>query len=97
MVVTEKCDVYSFGVFVIEVLMGKHPGELITNLNSSTSTSIPLKDVLDDRLLPPRSVKIADELALIQNLALLCLRANPQSRPTMRCVCRQLEMQAATS
>ena len=97
MVVTEKCDVYSFGVLVIEVLMGKHPGKLITNLNSSTSTSVPLKDVLDDRLSPPRSLKIADELALIQNLALLCLRANPQSRPTMRSVCRQLEMQAANS
>ena len=97
MVVTEKCDIYSFGVLVIEVLMGKHPGELITNLNSSTSTSVPLKDVLDDRLSPPRSLKIADELALIQNLALLCLCANPQSRPTMRSVCRQLEMQAATS
>ncbi|KAL4594543.1 hypothetical protein ACB092_12G026300, partial [Castanea dentata] len=94
-VVTEKCDVYSFGVLVLEVLMGKHPGELITNLNSSTSTSTPLKDVLDDRLSPPRSLKIADELALMQNLALLCLQANPQSRPTMRSVCRQLEMQVA--
>ena len=71
MVVTEKCDVYSFGVLVLEVLMGKHPGELITNLNSSTSTSVPLKNVLDDRLSPPRSLKIADELALMQNLALL--------------------------
>ena len=77
MVVTEKCDVYSFGVLVLEVLMGKHPSKLITSLNSSTSTSAPLKDVLDDRLSPPRSLQIADELALMQNLALLCLRANP--------------------
>ncbi|KAK7832335.1 mdis1-interacting receptor like kinase 2 [Quercus suber] len=92
MVVTEKCDVYNFGVLVLEILMGKHPGELITNLNSSTSTSVPFKDVLDDRLSPPKSLKIANELALMQNLALLCLRANPQSRPTMRSVCRQLEM-----
>ena len=97
MVVTEKCDVYSFGVLVLEVLMGNHPGELIANLNSSTSTSAPLKDVLDDRLSPPRSLKIANELAFMQNLALLCLCANPQSRPTMRSVCRQLEMQTATS
>ncbi|KAL4594550.1 hypothetical protein ACB092_12G026900 [Castanea dentata] len=97
MAVTEKCDVYSFGVLVLEVLMGKHPGELITNLNSPTSTSAPLKDVLDDRLSPPKSLKIADELALVQNLALFCLRANPQSRPTMCSVCRQLEKQVATS
>ena len=95
MVMTEKWDVYSFGILVLEVLMGKHPGELITNLNSSTSTSAPLKDVLDDHLSPPRSLKIADELALMQNLALLCLHANPQSRPTMHSMCRQLEMQVA--
>ncbi|KAK9019255.1 hypothetical protein V6N11_053781 [Hibiscus sabdariffa] len=29
MVVTEKCDVYSFGVLALEILMGKHPGELL--------------------------------------------------------------------
>ncbi|KAM3681706.1 hypothetical protein ACB094_12G017500 [Castanea mollissima] len=94
MAVTEKCDVYSFGVLVLEVLMGKHPGELITNIHSSTGTSISLKDVLDDRLSPPTSQKIADELALMQNLSLSCLSTNPQSRPTMRNVCRQLEIQA---
>ncbi|KAK9994969.1 hypothetical protein SO802_024672 [Lithocarpus litseifolius] len=97
MAVTEKCDIYSFGVLVLEVLMGKHPGELITNLHYSTSTSIPLKDVLDDRLSPPTSQKIVDELALMQSLSLSCLSAAPQSRPTMRSVCRQLEMQAANN
>ena len=97
MAVTKKSDVYSFGVLVLEVLMGKHPSVLITNLNSSTSTSLSLKDVLDDRLSPPKSLKIANELALMQNLALLCLHANPQSCPTMHSMCRQLEMQVATS
>ena len=92
MAVTKKCDVYSFGVLLLEVLMGKHTGELITNIHSSTSTSIPLKDVLDDRLSPPTSQKIADELVLMQNLSLSCLSTNPQSRPTMHNVCRQLEI-----
>ncbi|MFQ6630695.1 hypothetical protein Gotur_008570, partial [Gossypium turneri] len=28
LVVTEKCDVYSFGVLALEILMGKHPGDI---------------------------------------------------------------------
>uniref|UniRef100_A0A2N9H6A9 non-specific serine/threonine protein kinase n=1 Tax=Fagus sylvatica TaxID=28930 RepID=A0A2N9H6A9_FAGSY len=96
MVVTEKCDVYSFGVLVLEILMGKHPGELITDLHSSVGTSVHLEDVLDDRLSPPTSQKIADELALMVNLAVSCSRANPQSRPTMQSVCQQLEMLQAS-
>ena len=97
MAVTEKCDVYSFGVLVLEILMGKHPGELITNLHSSTGTSVPLKDVLDDRVPPPRNQKIVDELALMQNLSLSCLNTNPQSCPTMSSVCRQLVMHIANN
>ena len=95
MAVSEKCDVYSFGVLVLEVLMGKHPAKLITDLHSPVGTNIRLKDVLDDCLSPPTSQKIADELALMMNLAILCLHTNPQSRPTMRNVCQQLGMQAS--
>ncbi|KAF6141749.1 hypothetical protein GIB67_027927 [Kingdonia uniflora] len=32
--VTEKCDVYSFGVLALEVLMGKHHAEFISSLTS---------------------------------------------------------------
>ena len=95
MAVSEKCDVYSFGVLVLEVLMGKHPAKLITDLHSPVSTNIHLKDVLDDRLSPPTGQKTAYELTLIVKLAVSCLRTNPQSRPTMRSVCQQLEMQAS--
>ncbi|KAK9077703.1 hypothetical protein SSX86_006040 [Deinandra increscens subsp. villosa] len=37
MIVTEKCDVYSFGVVALETIGGKHPGELLSSLNSSNS------------------------------------------------------------
>ncbi|KAJ0048754.1 hypothetical protein Pint_16681 [Pistacia integerrima] len=30
MKVTEKCDVYSFGVLVLEVILDKHPGDVLT-------------------------------------------------------------------
>ncbi|XP_059656426.1 MDIS1-interacting receptor like kinase 2-like [Cornus florida] len=91
MEVNEKCDVFSFGVLVVEVIMGKHPGELISSLSSSSSLSPPtlvvrdilLKDVLDQRLSPP-TAQMSEELVFITNLAFACLHASPQSRPTMR-------------
>ncbi|KAK9019848.1 hypothetical protein V6N11_054356 [Hibiscus sabdariffa] len=32
MVVTEKCNVYSYGVLAFKILMGNHPGELLVSL-----------------------------------------------------------------
>ena len=87
MVVTEKWDVYSFGVLILEVLMGKHPGQLIIDLHSLVGTSVHLEDVLDDRLSPPTSQKIADELALMVNLVVSCSRANHNlAQPCKVCV-----------
>ncbi|CAL5337194.1 unnamed protein product [Camellia sinensis] len=94
MAMTEKCDVYSFGVLALEVLMGSHPGTLISNLTSLVDQGIQLKDVLDPRLSPPTTQKIADELTSIVNLALWCLRADPKSRPTMHVASELLEMHA---
>ena len=89
MKVTEKCDVYSFGVLAFEVLMGKHPGDLILTLHSSTAQNILLKDVLDQRLLPP-SAQDADEVISVAVVALTCISANPHSRPNMRDVYQKL-------
>ncbi|XP_058203876.1 MDIS1-interacting receptor like kinase 2-like [Rhododendron vialii] len=95
MAVTEKCDVYSFGVLTLEILMGLHPGELSSNLYSSVDNErIQLADVLDPRLPPPTSQKLQDELDSILNLAVWCLRVEPHSRPTMYDASQVLEMNA---
>lgn len=86
MKVTEKCDVYSFGVLALEVIKGKHPGDLIPFLSSPlTRQNILLKDVLDQRLqIPPPEIQ--DEVINILNIAITCLQANPQSRPSMNMI-----------
>ncbi|PIA50704.1 hypothetical protein AQUCO_01200133v1 [Aquilegia coerulea] len=38
MKLTKKCNVYSFGVLGLEVIMGSHPGDFITSLATSSST-----------------------------------------------------------
>ncbi|CAL5348620.1 unnamed protein product [Camellia sinensis] len=97
MEVNERCDVYSFGVLTLEVIMGKHPGDLIYSLSSlsssssSTSTAhgILLKDVLDQRLPAPEN-QVAEQVFVVAKLAFACLQANPLSRPTMRQVAMKL-------
>ena len=93
-----KTDVYRFGVVTLEVIFGKHPGELISLLLSSTSltSSSPssvyhllLNEEIDQRLSPPMN-QVAEEVVVAVKLALACLHANPQSRPTMRQVCQAL-------
>ncbi|KAF6153446.1 hypothetical protein GIB67_003636 [Kingdonia uniflora] len=90
--VTEKCDMYSFGVLMLEVLIGIHPGELLSSLTSSsspTSQNVLLKDILDGCLSPP-TLHASYELFIMAKLAFSCLDANPESRPTMKHVSREL-------
>ncbi|GKV35092.1 hypothetical protein SLEP1_g43405 [Rubroshorea leprosula] len=90
MVVTEKCDVYSFGVVALEVLMGRHPRELLTLLSKPYSLqNVMLSDVLDTRLSPPRTRNVIQSIVVAAMLALACLRAKPKSIPTMKYVSQQ--------
>lgn len=85
MKVTEKCDVYSFGVLTLEVLKGSHPGDLIPHLMSPTPGNIQLKDFLDERLVYPKQEEEQVLMSVLEQ-ARACLTADPQSRPTMRAV-----------
>ncbi|XP_039039946.1 MDIS1-interacting receptor like kinase 2-like [Hibiscus syriacus] len=96
--VDEKCDVYSFGVLTIEVLMGRHPGNLLSCLTSSSSKDHRslLKDVIDQRLSPPVT-KTAEDIFSTLKIAFACLNSDPQLRPTMRQVTHALTRQSLPS
>ena len=51
MKVTEKCDVYSFGVLILELIIGKHPGDLVSSLSSSPGEALSLRSISDERVL----------------------------------------------
>ncbi|CDP11200.1 unnamed protein product [Coffea canephora] len=79
--VTEKCDVYSFGVLALKITKGKHPGELVGHLMSSTTGDRELKDLLDQRLSHPTQ-EIEKILVLVLKIAEVCLHVNTPYWPT---------------
>uniref|UniRef100_A0A0D3EMU2 non-specific serine/threonine protein kinase n=2 Tax=Oryza barthii TaxID=65489 RepID=A0A0D3EMU2_9ORYZ len=80
--VTEKCDIYSFGVVVLELLMGSHPGDFVSSISCPSKKSTPMKDLLDTRLPPPEG-EVASEIFGLITVAIQCLHPNPSTRPTM--------------
>lgn len=93
--VTDKCDVYYFGVEALEIVMGDHPGDLLSSLSmTQTSTlsenpNLLLKDVLD-ACLPPPTGQLAKKVVFIITVALACMWMSPDSRPTMHFVAQEL-------
>lgn len=96
MKVTEKCDVYSFGVLALEVIKGKHPGDSISVLLSQSSEETHLKGALDERLPFPSRI-LEEQLLSIIVLSKACLHSNPQSRPTMHIASQMLSAKAPSS
>ncbi|XP_052297029.1 MDIS1-interacting receptor like kinase 2-like [Citrus sinensis] len=81
MVLTEKCDVYSFGVVALEVLMGRHPGDLLSSVNPK----IMLIDLLDQRVPSPIDDQtVIQDIILVSKIVFACLRSKPTSRPMQR-------------
>ncbi|GLT95883.1 hypothetical protein SLE2022_135400 [Rubroshorea leprosula] len=90
MQLSEKCDVYSFGVVTMEVLMGRHPGNMTLGLWTPNVQQMLLNDVVDQRLQPQRMNQVAEQVVFTTRLAFMCLQINPQFRPTMHQVYQAL-------
>ena len=90
---SEKCDVYSFGVVALEVLMGKHLGEILPSLTSSCNRNILLIDILDPRLSPPMEQTVVQDIFFVSSVALACLHSNPKSQPSMQRVSQEFLVQ----
>ncbi|XP_031123879.1 MDIS1-interacting receptor like kinase 2-like [Ipomoea triloba] len=90
MKVTEKCDVYSFGVLTLEIIKGKHPGDYIDLLTSPSPATIELQELLDPRLPHPENEAVEEALVLIAKMARSCLLSNPKTRPTMQIIAEML-------
>lgn len=94
MKITEKSDVYSYGVVVLEVLTGKQPidptipdGLHVVDWVRQKRGGI---EVLDTSLLS-RSESEIEEMMQALGIALLCVSSAPDERPTMKDVAAMLK------
>ena len=87
----KKCDMHSFGVVALEVIMEKYPGDLISFLSSSPphGHQILLKDVLDQRFSPPMH-QGAKKIVFVAKIVFSYLQQNPHVRPSMKQVSEKL-------
>ncbi|PRQ38083.1 putative protein kinase RLK-Pelle-LRR-XI-1 family [Rosa chinensis] len=99
MEVNEKSDVYSFGVVALEIVIGRHPRDLLSSLSSRRSSSsstallvhtMPIVDFLDQHISRPTH-QVAKEVLSVIKIAFACLNSGPQSSPTMKQVSQQFE------
>lgn len=86
--ITEKVDIYAFGLVLLELVTGRRiidlqlePAEVLVNIYQ----------LLDPSLSPCEFPKLPLEVQAMSHVAFLCLQQDPESRPPMSKVLRILE------
>lgn len=90
MKVTEKCDIYSYGVVLLELLTGRTPvqpldlgGDLVNWVKNYIRANSLTPGLLDARL-NLQDTGTVDHMITVMKLALLCTNLSPFDRPSMR-------------
>ncbi|KAK9749146.1 hypothetical protein RND81_02G105200 [Saponaria officinalis] len=80
--ISDKVDVYSFGIVVLEVLFGKRYQQLVSSSDQTTNSEvIKLLDLINS--LSKEMKKNAKEMEEFGKLALCCIKEAPGERPAM--------------
>lgn len=100
--VSESCDVYSFGILLLEIVTGRKPIEKLPGGIKRTITEWAEPHISRGRfkdLVDPKLRGNFDEAQLMQtvNVAALCVQSEPEKRPTMREVVVLLTTKAAAA
>ncbi|THF94496.1 hypothetical protein TEA_026492 [Camellia sinensis var. sinensis] len=85
---SESCDVFSFGILLLELASGKKPLEKLSSTMKRTITdwALPLacerkfSELADPRL---NGMYVEEELKRVVFVALICAQSQPEKRPTM--------------